>query len=393
MPSTSPPKVPSVSPAVSHCRRAGIPFTSSFHTRFPDYLRAYARIPERVTYRFLRWFHDAAARTLVPTPSLQAELEAHGFRNIVCWTRGVDTGAVPRLVMETSSRCRGRSSCMQARVAVEKSLEAFLALDLPGSKVVVGDGPARAVLQRRFSQAHWAGFRFGDELARHYAGADVFVFPSRTDTFGIVMLEANACGLPVAAFPVPGPADVVVNGRNGILHHDLRIACLEALAVDRRRCREWAEQPHLAPLRRPAARQPGVDRGLTPAAASLRDHAQVVAATGSSGCSSSGPSQPAPSSSVWSRVRRPIRRRRPRQLTVELTKGTGHSAATSSARRAAMRGASSRLDRIPSSRSAATTQAVITASVAPARINDERPGAAASSRAAGSSGLVSSSPR
>jgi glycosyltransferase involved in cell wall biosynthesis len=225
----------------SHCRRAGIPFTSSFHTRFPDYLRAYARIPERVTYRFLRWFHDAAARTLVPTPSLQAELEAHGFCNIVCWTRGVDTGLFrPR---EGDFFPLPRPIFLYAgRVAVEKSLEAFLALDLPGSKVVVGDGPARAALQRRFSQAYWAGFRFGDELARHYAGADVFVFPSRTDTFGIVMLEANACGLPVAAFPVSGPADLVVNGRNGILHHDLRTACLEALAVDRHRCREWAER-------------------------------------------------------------------------------------------------------------------------------------------------------
>lgn len=225
----------------AHCRRAGIPFTTSFHTRFPEYLRAYAHIPERVTYRLLRWFHDAAARTLVPTPSLQAELETRGFRNIMCWTRGVDTGLFrPRA--EAFYPLPRPIFLYAGRVAVEKNLEAFLSLDLPGSKVVVGDGPARAALERRFPFVHWAGFRFGEELARHYAGADVFVFPSCTDTFGIVMLEANACGLPVAAFPVPGPADLVVNGRNGILHHDLRTACLEALAVDRRRCREWSEQ-------------------------------------------------------------------------------------------------------------------------------------------------------
>jgi glycosyltransferase involved in cell wall biosynthesis len=225
----------------AHCRRAGIPFTTSFHTRFPEYLRAYARIPERVTYRLLRWFHDAATRTLVPTPTLKAELEAWGFRNIECWTRGVDTGLFrPRA--ESFYPLPRPIFLYAGRVAVEKNLEAFLALDLPGSKVVVGDGPARAALERRFPLVHWAGFRFGEELAQHYAGADVFVFPSRTDTFGIVMLEANACGLPVAAFPVPGPVDLVVNGRNGILHHDLRAACLEALAVDRRRCREWSQQ-------------------------------------------------------------------------------------------------------------------------------------------------------
>ena len=224
-----------------YCRRAGLPFTTSLHTRFPDYLRAYAGVPERLTYRFMRWFHGAAARTLVPTPSLKSELEARGFRNIVCWTRGVDTELFrPRV--EDFYPLQRPIFLSVGRVAIEKNLESFLSLDLPGSKVVVGDGPARRALERRFPEVHWAGFRYGEELARHYAGADVFVFPSRTDTYGIVMLEANACGLPVAAFPVPGPVDLVVDGRNGWLHDDLKTACLEALGVDRGRCREWAER-------------------------------------------------------------------------------------------------------------------------------------------------------
>jgi len=224
-----------------YCRRAGLPFTTSLHTRFPDYLRAYAGVPECLTYRFMRWFHGAAARTLVPTPSLKSELEARGFRNIVCWTRGVDTELF-RPGVEDFYPLQRPIFLSVGRVAIEKNLESFLSLDLPGSKVVVGDGPARQALERRFPEVHWAGFRYGEELARHYAGADVFVFPSRTDTFGIVMLEANACGLPVAAFPVPGPVDLVVDGRNGALGDDLRTACMAALDVDRRRCREWAER-------------------------------------------------------------------------------------------------------------------------------------------------------
>jgi glycosyltransferase involved in cell wall biosynthesis len=221
------------------CRRRSLPFTTSFHTKFPDYIRAYTGVPKSLTYRAVRWFHGAAARTLVPTQSVQRELEGHGFCNVVCWTRGVDselfrphTGDLYRLP---------RPIFLYAgRVAVEKNLEAFLALELPGSKVVVGDGPARASLQAKYPEVHWAGFRFGEELARHYAGADVFVFPSRTDTFGVVMLEANACGLPVAAFPVPGPADVVRHGLSGSLHEDLRTACLEALEVSPESCRQHA---------------------------------------------------------------------------------------------------------------------------------------------------------
>jgi glycosyltransferase involved in cell wall biosynthesis len=177
----------------------------------------------------------------VPTPSIQSELANLGFERVVCWTRGVDTEQFrPRA--EDFYGLPRPIFLYAGRVAVEKNLEAFLAIELPGSKVIVGDGPARASLERRFPDVHWAGFRFGEDLACHYAGADVFVFPSRTDTFGIVMLEANACGLPVAAYPVPGPVDVVRSGSNGFLHPDLGTACLAALSLDRGQCRQWAER-------------------------------------------------------------------------------------------------------------------------------------------------------
>jgi glycosyltransferase involved in cell wall biosynthesis len=222
------------------CRRRGLPFTTSLHTKFPEYLRVYAGIPEAATYRLMRWFHGAAVRTLVPTRSIQSELVERGFCNTVAWTRAVDTGLfrprhrafidLPRPIF-----------LYVGRVATEKNIEAFLGCDLPGSKVVVGDGPARADLEGRHPEVYWAGFRFGEDLAQHYAGADVFVFPSRTDTYGVVMLEANASGLPVAAYPVTGPIDVVRQGTTGVLHEDLETACLEALGVDRDSCRSFAE--------------------------------------------------------------------------------------------------------------------------------------------------------
>lgn len=223
------------------CRRRRRPFTTSFHTRFPEYLRAYAAVPTTLTYRLMRWFHGAAQATLVPTASLKSELEARGFCRLVQWLRGVDAKLFrPRCPEECPYDLPRPVFLYAGRVAVEKNLDAFLGLELPGSKLVVGDGPARERLARSHPDVHWAGFRFGDDLARHYAGADVFVFPSTTDTFGVVMLEANACGLPVAAFPVPGPVDVVVPGRTGVLDSDLRRACLGALALDRAPCVEHA---------------------------------------------------------------------------------------------------------------------------------------------------------
>ncbi len=222
-----------------HCGRRKLPFTTAFHTRFPEYLRVYAGVPEQWSYRALHWFHDAAVRTLVPTESLKLELEAQGFEHLVRWMRGVDTELFqPR---EGNLYELDRPIFLYAgRVAAEKNIEAFLGLDLLGSKVVVGDGPARARLEAAHPEVHWAGMRVGEDLARHYAGADVFVFPSKTDTFGVVMLEAFASGLPVAAYPVTGPVDVVEHGVTGILDDDLAAACRRALELDPTVCRDHA---------------------------------------------------------------------------------------------------------------------------------------------------------
>ena len=221
------------------CLRRGRAFTTSYHTQFPEYVRARFPIPVAVSYAFLRWFHGSAARTLVATPSMKNALAERGFRNLVLWSRGVDTELFrPR-----------EESCLElprpiwlyfGRVSVEKGIEEFLALDLPGTRLVVGDGPATEKLRGKYPGAVFTGYRFGDELARHVAAADVFVFPSRTDTFGLVLLEAMACGVPVAAYPVTGPIDVVVNGVTGVLSEDLRTAALAALNLDRHACREHA---------------------------------------------------------------------------------------------------------------------------------------------------------
>jgi glycosyltransferase involved in cell wall biosynthesis len=218
------------------CRRRGWAFTTSWHTQFPLYLRRYTGIPTGLSYAWLRRFHGAAAATLVPTRSVKQELDDRGFSNVRVWTRGVDTslfGAVPPVELDLP-----RPICLYCgRVAVEKNIEAFLEADLPGSRLIVGDGPARASLERRYPGAHWVGFQYGRDLAAHYAAADVFVFPSRTDTFGVVMIEAMASGLPVAAYPVTGPIDVVRPGVSGALDEDLGVAVRRALEVDRESAR------------------------------------------------------------------------------------------------------------------------------------------------------------
>ncbi|KQT57400.1 MULTISPECIES: glycosyltransferase family 4 protein [unclassified Aureimonas] len=214
-------------------------FTTSFHTRFPEYLRQRLPVPESLSYAFLRWFHGRANACLVPTEAVRRDLKAKGFRNLVTWTRGVDASLFhPRPPMDLG--LPGPIFLTVSRVAPEKNLEAFLALDLPGSKVVVGDGPALAGLKRRFPDAHFLGSRSGETLAHLYASADVFVFPSKTDTFGIVLIEALACGTPVAAYPEPGPMDVVAGTKAGCISNDLRVACLAALALDRRDAAERA---------------------------------------------------------------------------------------------------------------------------------------------------------
>ncbi|WP_114769450.1 glycosyltransferase family 4 protein [Microvirga subterranea] len=222
------------------CRRRRMAFTTSYHTRFPEYLSARAPIPQAWSYRALRWFHGEARAMMVSTASLERELEGRGFRRIRRWTRGVDTQLFrPRHERVLDSRAPIFLSV--GRIAVEKNLEAFLALDLPGTKVVVGDGPARHDLQRRFPRVRFLGALTGEDLARVYASADVFVFPSLTDTFGIVLLEALASGLPIAAYPVTGPADVIGSSGCGSLCEDLREAALAALDIPQSRCRAYGE--------------------------------------------------------------------------------------------------------------------------------------------------------
>jgi len=215
--------------------REGLPLTTSYHTRFPEYLAARAPVPERVSYAALRWFHNAADAILVSTPSLEAELRAKGFGPMRRWSRGVDLSLyAPRT--ESTAPWPRPVFLNVGRVAVEKNLEAFLSLDLPGTKVIMGDGPQRAELATRFPDAIFLGAKTGPELAEIYRQADVFVFPSRTDTFGVVILEALASGLPVAAYPVMGPVDVIGGTRAGILSEDLRIAALAAISCDRAEC-------------------------------------------------------------------------------------------------------------------------------------------------------------
>ena len=221
------------------CLRRGFPFTTSFHTQFPEYIRLRAPVPLSWSYAWLRRFHSRAERTLVPTASQRERLLQWRFKNVVVWPRGVDTDLFrPR--ENSPLDLPGPVFMYMGRVAVEKNIEAFLKLDLPGSKVVVGDGPDREKLSRCYPGVIFSGFKFGEELAAYLAAADVFVFPSLTDTFGIVLLEAMACGVPVAAFPVTGPIDVVRNGVTGMLDDDLRTAAMAALELDPDDCSRYA---------------------------------------------------------------------------------------------------------------------------------------------------------
>ena len=225
--------------ARSYCRRRGLAFTTSYTTRFPEYVSVRTGISASVGYAVLRHFHDAAAMTMVATPSLRQELSERGFKRLGFWTRGVDTTLfhpddpakldLPRPIFMA-----------MGRVAVEKNLDAFLSLDLPGTKVVVGDGPQKAQLMRKYPDAVFLGEKKGADLTSHLAAADVFVFPSLTDTFGVVQLEALACGTPVAAFPVTGPKDVIADHPIGAIDNDLRVACLRALIMSRETCRNFA---------------------------------------------------------------------------------------------------------------------------------------------------------
>ena len=225
----------------SLCRRNHWPFTTAFHTRFPEYLEARTGIPADWSWRVMRRFHEAGDGTFAATTSLRQELTRRGFTKLRPWTRGVDLDKFRPGEGDPWAGLQRPIFLYAGRVAIEKNIEAFLALDLPGSKVVVGGGPALEGLKQKFPQVTFTGYRENGALARSYAGADVFVFPSCTDTFGLVLLEALASGTPVAAFPVTGPIDVVTDARVGALNEDLRTACLKALDCDRTACREHAE--------------------------------------------------------------------------------------------------------------------------------------------------------
>ena len=223
------------------CLRRDFPFTTSYHTRFPEYLRLRLPVPLALSYAVVRAFHRPSRHVMAATPDLKAELESRGFANVALWSRGVDTALFKPGPKDFFDLPRPVFLYM-GRVAVEKNIEAFLALDLPGSKVVVGDGPARPELSRKYRDALFCGMQTGAALAAHVAAADVFVFPSLTDTFGVVLLEAMACGVPVAAYPVTGPQSVVADDYNGCLDRDLRRAALGALAIPAEQCRRSAMQ-------------------------------------------------------------------------------------------------------------------------------------------------------
>ncbi|MEJ8474812.1 glycosyltransferase family 4 protein [Roseibium algae] len=227
--------------SASIARNWNMPFTTSYHTRFPEYVSARLPIPLAWSYGWLRRFHNSGQGCMVATRSLEDDLRARGFKHLQRWSRGVDEHAFQPFEGSVLPADLPRPIFMNVgRVAVEKNIEAFLELDLPGSKVVVGDGPQLESLKRKYPDVHFTGSKVDEELARHYASADVFVFPSLTDTFGNVLLEALACGVPVAAFPVMGPLDVIGETGAGVLSENLQEAALAALDIPRDHCRQVA---------------------------------------------------------------------------------------------------------------------------------------------------------
>jgi glycosyltransferase involved in cell wall biosynthesis len=231
------------------CIEWKLPFTTSYHTRFPEYVSARLPVPLAAGYAYMKWFHKPSGRLMVATPTLRDELARHGFRNLSQWSRGVDTEVFRPRAPGDPDPYEGMKRPIflnVGRVAVEKNVEAFVCLDLPGTRVVVGDGPQREELSGRYPDVVFAGAKFGAELSAYFAAADVFVFPSLTDTFGLVLLEAMASGTPVAAFSAPGPIDLIPGSGAGVVapgHSEgLREACLACLELDREAVRAFAEQ-------------------------------------------------------------------------------------------------------------------------------------------------------
>lgn len=227
--------------ARSFAIRNKIPYSTAYHTRFPEYVYARVKIPLAWTYRFLRWFHGPSCAVMVPTPAVMADLKKYGFTNVVMWSRGVDLERFQYQDVQLLNSSKPIFLYV-GRVSVEKNIEAFLSLDLPGSKVVIGDGPSLKMLQDKYPNATYLGAKDQADLPPYYSSADVFVFPSKTDTFGLVLLEAMACGLPVAAYPVTGPIDVIGQSPAGALNQNLREACLDALKISKEAAIAHAQQ-------------------------------------------------------------------------------------------------------------------------------------------------------
>jgi glycosyltransferase involved in cell wall biosynthesis len=222
-----------------YCQEFGYRYTSSYLSQYPDYLNLRIGFPRRISGAYLRWFHSDSARVMISTPTLKQELAKMGYQNLVRWSRGVDTDLFKPRPKDFISDQRP-IFMYTGRVAIEKNIEAFLDLDLPGTKYIVGDGPHKKFLENKYPAVRFTGYQQGESLASYMAAADVFVFPSRTDTFGVVLLEALACGVPIAAFPVQGPKDVISDNRVGILSEDLQQAAMKALSLKPTDCLKYA---------------------------------------------------------------------------------------------------------------------------------------------------------
>jgi glycosyltransferase involved in cell wall biosynthesis len=224
------------------CLKKGIPFTTAYHTKFPEYVQARTFLPVGASYALLRRFHNAGKRVMVPTPSMQQTLKEWGFANPVIWSRGVNVELFKPAPKSKFQNLEGPVYICHGRVAVEKNLEAFLALKLDGTKVIIGDGPDLPKLRKKYPEVLFLGHLPDADMIAHLQSADVMVFPSVTETFGNVVLEALACGLPVAALPVTGPKDIIGTAPVGVLDTDLASAARKALTLDRTACRAHAER-------------------------------------------------------------------------------------------------------------------------------------------------------
>jgi glycosyltransferase involved in cell wall biosynthesis len=217
----------------------GIPYTTSYHTMFPEYLNERYPIPLNLSYAYFRWFHKKSKTVLTTTNSMKEILESHRFKNVKTWTRGVDTTLFHPYIDNIFVGIPKPIYAYIGRVSTEKNLDAFLKLKLNGSKVVVGDGPYLKECKEKFKDVHYTGYLHKEDLGKAYSSSDVFVFPSKSDTFGLVMIEALACGTPVVGFNVQGPKDVIINGQNGLLaenNQQLKMCIENARFINRQQC-------------------------------------------------------------------------------------------------------------------------------------------------------------